>query len=66
LAECEAVYEEMPGWQEELTAISSYDQLPEQAKKYVERIEELTKVPISILAVGPGRDQTIVRRTIFS
>jgi len=66
LAECEAVYEEMPGWQEDLTQISSYEALPEQAKNYVERIEELTGVAMSILAVGPGRDQTIIRTPIFS
>lgn len=65
LAECEAVYEEMPGWQEDLTGISQYQDLPEQAKRYVERIEELTGVPVTILAVGPGRTQTIVRGQIF-
>lgn len=65
LAECEAVYEEMPGWQEDLTSISHYQQLPQAARNYVERIEELTKVPISLLAVGPGRTQTIVRNDIF-
>ncbi len=65
LAECEAIYEEMPGWQEDLTTISSYEQLPIEAKKYVERIEELTKVPLTILAVGPGRTQTIIRNQIF-
>ncbi len=65
LAECEAVYEEMPGWQEDLTSISQYHQLPPAARNYVERIEELTKVPISLLAVGPGRTQTIVRNNIF-
>lgn len=65
LAECEAVYEEMPGWQGELTEIRKYKDLPVQAKKYVERIEELTEVPVTMLAVGPGRAQTIVRGEIF-
>lgn len=65
LAECEAIYEEMPGWQEDLTSISRYHELPLAARNYVERIEDLTKVPISLLAVGPGRTQTIVRNNIF-
>lgn len=65
LAECEAIYEEMPGWQDDLTGISDYADLPIKAKQYVERIEKLTGVPITILAVGPGRTQTIVRGQIF-
>ncbi len=65
LAECEAIYEEMPGWQEDITGINEYDKLPENAKKYVERIEKLTGVPMTLLAVGPGRNQTIVRNNIF-
>ena len=65
LAECEAIYEEMPGWQEDITSVNEYDQLPENAKKYVERIEKLTNVPMTLLAVGPGRNQTIVRNNIF-
>lgn len=65
LADCEAIYEEMPGWTEDLTGISAYDQLPLAARQYVERIEKITGVPVTMLAVGPGRDQTIVRGQIF-
>ncbi|MCM1565975.1 MAG: adenylosuccinate synthase [Dehalobacter sp. 4CP] len=65
LSECEAIYEEMPGWQEDLTGISEYSQLPEQAKNYIHRLEELTGVPVTMLAVGPGRNQTITRGNIF-
>ena len=65
LAECEAIYEEMPGWQEDITEITEYAKLPEQAKQYVSKIEKLTNVPVTLLAVGPGRNQTIVRGTIF-
>ncbi len=65
LAECEAIYEEMPGWQEDITGVNEYDKLPENAKKYVERIEKLTNVPMTLIAVGPGRNQTIVRNNIF-
>lgn len=65
LAQCEAVYEELPGWQEDLTAINSFNELPAEAKKYISRIEELTDVGVSMVAVGPGRNQTIVRKSIF-
>lgn len=65
LAQCEAIYEEMPGWQEDITGINEYEKLPERAKQYVERIEEITGVPMALLAVGPGRNQTIVVRNIF-
>lgn len=56
----EPIYEEMPGWDEDLTNITQFDQLPENAKNYVKRIEELAGVPISILSVGPKRSQTII------
>lgn len=65
LAQCQAVYEELPGWQEDISQINEYDNLPENAKRYIQRIEELTGIPVSLLAVGPGRNQTIVRRQIF-
>lgn len=65
LGQCEAIYEEMPGWQEDLTGISRFEDLPPETRSYVERIEELTGVSVTMLAVGPGRKQTIVRKNIF-
>ena len=65
LAKCEPVYEEFEGWTEDLTAVENYDDLPENAKKYVEKIEELTGVSIDMVSVGPKRTQTIVRKNIF-
>ena len=65
LAKCEPVYEELEGWSEDLTAVENYDDLPENAKKYVERIEELTGVSVDMVSVGPKRTQTIVRKNIF-
>ena len=59
LAKCEPIYEEFNGWGEEVVNARSYDDLPENAKKYLSRIEELTGVNISIIGVGPRRDQTI-------
>jgi len=65
LAQCEAVYEDLPGWQEDISQVNDFDSLPENAKKYISRIEDLAGIPVSLLAVGPGRNQTIVRRQIF-
>ena len=59
LAKCEPIYEEFDGWSEEVAKARSYDELPENAKKYLTRIEELTGTKISIVGVGPRRDQTI-------
>lgn len=60
LEKCKPVYEEFEGWGEEVANARSYDELPENAKKYLERIEKFTGVEISIVSVGPKRDQTIV------
>src|SRR6185503_15050385 len=57
----EPVYEELPGWQADTTGCREFDQLPAQARAYVERLEELAGVPISHVSVGPERDQMIVR-----
>ena len=59
LAKCEPIYEEFDGWGDEVADTRSYEELPENAKKYLARIEELTGTKISIIGVGPRRDQTI-------
>ena len=59
LAKCEPIYEEFEGWGEEVANARSYDELPENAKKYLKRIEEFTDTKISIVSVGPKRDQTM-------
>jgi adenylosuccinate synthase len=59
LAKCEPVYEEFDGWDESVADARSYEQLPENAKKYLARIEEITDTKISIVSVGPRRDQTM-------
>ena len=65
LEKCEPIYEEFEGWGEEVAEARSYEELPENAKKYLNRIEELTGTKISIVGVGPKRDQTIrVRREL--
>ena len=60
LAACEPVYETLPGWSEDISNIKREDDLPENTKNYLHRIEELTGTPIGIISVGPGRDETIV------
>ena len=65
LAKCEPVYEELDGWNEDLTNIEKFEELPENAKKYIARIEELIDVNIDLVSVGPNRTQTIIRRNIF-
>ncbi|MBC8384758.1 MAG: adenylosuccinate synthase [Candidatus Cloacimonetes bacterium] len=52
-------YIELPGWDEDITSIKNYEKLPENAKKYIRKIEELLKVKITIVSVGPERSQTI-------
>lgn len=59
LAECEPVYEEFDGWDDSINGARSYDELPENAKIYLKKIEEFTGVKISIVSVGPKRDQTM-------
>ncbi|WP_088188687.1 adenylosuccinate synthase [Desulfosporosinus sp. FKA] len=62
---CQPVYEELPGWQEDLTQVRRFEDLPQAAQHYIKRIEELTGVTATLIAVGPGREQTIVRGSIF-
>lgn len=59
LAKCEPVYEEFEGWGTEVADARSYEELPDNAKKYLKRIEEFTGTKIAYVSVGPKRDQTI-------
>ena len=60
LAKVEPVYETFAGWKTDISKIRSYDELPENAKKYLERMAEVTKIKLGIVSVGPNRDQTII------
>jgi adenylosuccinate synthase len=66
LSECEAVYEELPGWSEDVTGARTLSDLPENARHYVERISQLTGIPIAIFSVGRNREQTNLVRPIYS
>ncbi len=61
LARVRPVYEELPGFEQDISACTDFAQLPESVRRYVERIEELTGVRISMVSVGPDRQATIVR-----
>lgn len=65
LAQCEPVYEELPGWEEDITGVRSLDELPENARHYIERVSQLTGIPLSIFSVGPDRKQTNLIRGVF-
>src|SRR5687767_453187 len=59
---CVPVYEEMPGWQESTVGVKAYDGLPKAARAYLQRIEELCRVPVDLISTGPDREETIVMR----
>lgn len=65
LAQCEPIYETLDGWQEDISSITNYDDLPVNVQHYLKRIEQLAEVPIDIISVGPQRDQTIVMENPF-
>ena len=60
LKDCRPIYEELPGWEENIGKIRDFRELPANAKSYVERIEELLNVPAAIVSTGPERSQTLV------
>ncbi len=64
-AECKPVYEQWPGWQESTVGITNNDDLPQKARDYLARIEELAGVPIDIISTGPDREQTIIKSHPF-
>ncbi|MBA3525068.1 MAG: adenylosuccinate synthase [Geodermatophilaceae bacterium] len=59
------VYELMPGWWEDITECRTFDALPANAQAYVDRLEELSGAPVSVIGVGPGRDQNVVIRDLL-
>ena len=62
MADVEPVYETMPGWQDSTFGITEYEQLPAAARRYLERIAEVSESPIDIISTGPDRAQTIILR----
>ncbi|MGB5489911.1 MAG: adenylosuccinate synthase [Woeseiaceae bacterium] len=64
-AECKPIYEEWQGWQESTVGITEFDELPQKARDYLARIEDLAGIPIDIISTGPDRQQTIVKTHPF-
>ncbi len=63
---CEPVFEEFPGWDEDLGKVRSWVDLPQNAKKYLNAIEQISGVPVQIISIGPSRDATIILRNPFA
>jgi adenylosuccinate synthase len=61
LDRCRPVYEELPGWRASISHIREYEQLPPEARHYIERLEEITGCPASLISVGAQREETIHR-----
>lgn len=66
LSKCEPIYEELPGWKEDITGARSLEDLPIETQHYMERITQLTGIPLAIFSVGPSRDQTIQVRPVYA
>jgi adenylosuccinate synthase len=63
---CQPIYEEFPGWEEDLRNVRRFADLPKAARRYVEAIEDHVGLPFSIISVGPGREETIVVKDPFA
>ena len=66
LGSCKPIYEVLPGWMEDISDIRKIEDLPKNARHYLDRIAELTETPIDIVSVGPGREETIVINNPFN
>jgi adenylosuccinate synthase len=65
LARCKPLFVELPGWQESTFGVTSLDALPENARRYLDMIEEVSGLPVDIVSTGPDRAQTVVKRHPF-
>ena len=65
LYDYEPIYEELKGWEEDITKVRYYEELPENAKKYIEFIEKYLGINVYLVSVGPERSQNIIRKEIF-
>ena len=62
LERCRPVYEELPGWRQDITGVRTLDGLPANARRYIARIEALLSAPVGLIGVGPWREQLIEDR----
>ncbi|WP_280189632.1 adenylosuccinate synthase [Delftia sp. PS-11] len=66
IARCKPIYESIPGWTESTVGVTDYDKLPANARRYLERIEEVTGVPIAMVSTSPDRDHTILMQNPYA
>jgi adenylosuccinate synthase len=66
LERAEPVYEAHPGWSEDISEVREFRKLPDNARRYIEKIESLVETPAALISVGPGRDATIARVDLFA
>jgi adenylosuccinate synthase len=66
MGRCRPIYEELPGWRENTAGVRKYDELPGNARAYLDRMSELSGLPIDIISTGAERDDTIILRHPFS
>ena len=59
------IYEELDGWWEDITKARTEDELPENARRYIARIEEICRTRVSVVGVGPGREENVVRTPLI-
>jgi adenylosuccinate synthase len=64
MGDYEPVFEEVPGWKQDISGVRKFEDLPEAARGYVTRLEEILGVPVVIISVGPGREATIIREAL--
>ncbi len=65
LESCDPSYETFPGWSQDISSARAFSQLPTKTQRYLRAIEELAEIPLSIVSVGPGREQTIMMQNPF-
>lgn len=65
LNSCRPLYHDLPGWDEDITAVREYTELPSGVRRFVEAIEDLVEIPVSVISVGSGRGDTIVRKSLW-
>ncbi len=66
LEKCQPVYEELPGWEKPTSGARQFKDLPRNARRYIKKLEEITGCPASLISIGKRREETVVRKTIFS
>ncbi|MBT8442287.1 MAG: adenylosuccinate synthetase, partial [Gammaproteobacteria bacterium] len=63
--DCEPIYEELPGWSTSTVGITDFDRLPDAARGYLRRLEEVLEIPVDMVSTGPDRDENIILRHPF-